>query len=85
MADAYTYFMIRVHRPGEALGRRPEADTFAGVVERLDTGEKLPFARADQLLRFLSGSPPAGDKLWGAEGPSNARDEGGDGSSSSPQ
>lgn len=51
------YYMVRVARP--AAGATPAAPALSGLVERLGTGEKHPFADVAELVRLITaGSLP---------------------------
>jgi hypothetical protein len=46
--ERYDYFMLRVTRSADV------PDRVAGVVERLDTGEKRSFGSSEELVRLVS-------------------------------
>lgn len=49
--EQFSYYMVRVrHSSTES-----RAESLAGVVERLGSGEKQRFADGEELLRLLSG------------------------------
>jgi hypothetical protein len=62
-APHFAYYMIRVHRPASE-----GTSTLAGTVEYLATGEKQPFATAEELVRFINAGPQAGLNMRHAPG-----------------
>lgn len=63
-APHFAYYMIRVHRPASE-----GTSALAGTVEYLATGEKQPFATAEELVRFINTPPQAGPNMRHASGP----------------
>lgn len=66
--ERFEYFMIRLTRSDS----HPER--VAGMVERLDSGEKRSFSTGDQLLRTIGGWSPPILNLQSATGPRNPGD-----------
>ena len=63
-APHFAYYMIRVHRPASE-----STSGLAGTVEYLATGEKQPFATAEELVRFINTRPHVGTNMRHASGP----------------
>ena len=51
---SFDYFVVRLNRSD------PHPDRITGLVERLGSGEKQPFATAEHLVRLLSNWTPSG-------------------------
>jgi hypothetical protein len=51
---SFDYFVVRLNRTESST------DRITGLVERLGSGEKQPFATAEHLVRLLSSWTPSG-------------------------